>query len=98
MVNYLDLAELYFEKDKCQWGLGLTYNLFGRLQSLCHSNDWLHKNSDAIFQQSKDYLKRAIKCFSKIDHFKGIYTSARELHFIHQAYLYEPNIDQNKRA
>jgi hypothetical protein len=51
------------------WGLGLTYNLLGRIYSFKR----LYNHSKAL-----EYYNKAINCFKKIDHHRGIFVTNKD--------------------
>jgi hypothetical protein len=57
-----------FKESQSEWGLGLSYNLLGRL--------YRPKN----FSRAQECLRKAIENFGKIDHYRGIFLSLKDLH------------------
>ena len=69
----LQEAESNYENDQSDWGLGLTYNLLGRI--------YRYKQEDSEnFTRAKRYYVKAVEAFSRIDHYGGIYLSLKDLH------------------
>jgi hypothetical protein len=51
----------------------LTYNLLGRI--------YWHKEEDSdSFTKAKRYYIKAVEAFTRIDHYRGIYMSLKDLH------------------
>ena len=57
-------AKKFFKTN--DWGKGLTYNLLGRTYVSKITYD---------FDQAYKYYQKAIKCFKKIDHYRGTYVT-----------------------
>lgn len=53
-----------------QWGLALTYYLFGRL--------YIEPNFKDL-EKAKDSYTRATECFQQILHYRGLYVTAQDL-------------------
>lgn len=69
--NQLQVALTHFMEDESQWGLGLTYNLLGRVWSFRKMFN---------FEKAKHYLDKALECFKSIDHCRGMYITLKDLH------------------
>ena len=67
----LQFAEANFLDDSSDWGLGLTYNLVGRIYSIRGNEDEVEEN----FSLAKKYYKKAVEHFTKCEHNRGIYLS-----------------------
>jgi len=65
----LHLAEKHFQVEDSMWGLGLTYNLLGRVY--CFKKMY-------NFHKSKEYYEKAVFCFKSIDHHRGIFVTLKD--------------------
>ena len=77
MEKRLFQAKKFFELDNSQWGLGLTFSILGRIYSF---KDHELANSKENIRKSKQYYISALDNFNQIDHYRGIYMTAKDLH------------------
>jgi hypothetical protein len=89
-----DLAEAarHFEADSNAQGLGLTYNLMGRVYG-----DGPGKQHGAFGSEllARKYLKLAIDNFRQIEHYRGMSVTLKDLYDLEMAILVEK---QNEEA
>jgi len=72
----LELSEKFFTQDQNSWGLGLTYNLLGRIYSFREqSSESNHEN----FELATAYYTKSIENFKKCGHSRGLYTTIKAL-------------------
>jgi len=64
-------ALTYFKKVDCKWGLGLTYNMLGRIHTYRNIYD---------IQKTRIYFSEAMKCFILITHYRGTYMTLKSIH------------------
>ena len=94
-MQCLQFAEDYFALDGNKWGLGLTYNLLGRLYVLKQQSGQLVEENLA---KSKEYYELAISNFTEVEHFRGAYMSSKDLYDLRQQYLINFTDQRSKRA
>ena len=80
--KYLKTAEEKYQEIESDWGLGLTYNLHGRIQSLKEKSF-----GDKTFETAKDYFQKSIDAFSKIDHYRGIQTTMQDFNDLQMKHM-----------
>jgi len=69
----LEEAIKHFKKDDCNQGLGLTYNLMGRIH---HSYKSIMHEVDL----AREYYQKAIIEFKNCEHYRGSYVTLKDLY------------------